>query len=79
MFNIGFGEFVVIILVVLVVFGPEKMPQLARSLGRAIREFRKAYNTVTEDVMTEVKDVRGVTKDIKEALPDKKEISHHGQ
>lgn len=66
MFNIGFGEFVLIVLIVFIVFGPGKMPQLARSLGATIREFRKACDTMTEEVMTETKDVRQVAQDIQQ-------------
>ena len=90
MFNIGFGEFVLIVLIVFIVFGPGKMPQLARSLGAAIREFRKACDTMTEEVMTETKDVRQVAQDVQqsvvpkevneinETIKDAKESVHHG-
>lgn len=42
MFGIGAGEFVVILVVGLIVFGPGKLPELGRALGKALREFRKA-------------------------------------
>ena len=42
MFGIGAGEFVVILIVGLIVFGPGKLPELGRALGKALREFRKA-------------------------------------
>lgn len=49
-FNIGFGELVIILLVALVIFGPQKLPELGRSLGQGIREFRRATQSLTEEV-----------------------------
>ncbi len=40
MFGIGAGEFVLILIVGLIVFGPSKLPELGRSLGKLLREFR---------------------------------------
>jgi len=40
--NLGFQEVLVILLVVLVLFGPRQLPRLARALGEAVREFQRA-------------------------------------
>ncbi|MDJ0866701.1 MAG: Sec-independent protein translocase protein TatB [Myxococcota bacterium] len=44
MFGIGMTELMVILVVALIVFGPTRLPELARSLGRAMGEFRRASN-----------------------------------
>lgn len=42
MFNIGPGELLVILLLALIIFGPGKLPEVGRALGRTINEFRRA-------------------------------------
>jgi TatA/E family protein of Tat protein translocase len=41
-FNIGPGELIIILIIALVVLGPGKLPDVAASLGKSVREFRKA-------------------------------------
>jgi sec-independent protein translocase protein TatA len=47
---IGTGELIVILCVVLILFGGKKLPELARSLGIGIREFKKACNGEEEQL-----------------------------
>ena len=47
MFGIGVPELSLILVVGLIVFGPGKLPEMGRSLGKGIREFRKASNALT--------------------------------
>ncbi|MBC9784802.1 twin-arginine translocase TatA/TatE family subunit [Heliobacillus mobilis] len=46
MFNIGVPEMLLILFVALIVFGPGKLPELGRSLGKSINEFKKATSDV---------------------------------
>ncbi len=48
--NIGGGELIIILLVILVLFGAKKIPDLAQGLGKGIREFKKAVRDVQDDV-----------------------------
>jgi twin arginine-targeting protein translocase, TatA/E family len=42
MFNLGFMEVLIILLIILILFGPSKLPELAKGMGNAIKEFKKA-------------------------------------
>ena len=48
--SIGFPEILVIVLLALVFFGPRRMPEMARALGKAMREFRKGLNEVQREL-----------------------------
>ncbi len=48
--NLGMGELVIILLVVLILFGSKKIPDLAQGLGKGIKEFKKAVRDVQEDI-----------------------------
>ena len=48
--NIGAGEILIIVLVVLILFGSKKIPELAQGIGKGMREFKKALNDVQEDI-----------------------------
>ncbi|MDZ7361415.1 MAG: twin-arginine translocase TatA/TatE family subunit [candidate division KSB1 bacterium] len=48
--NIGMSELLIIFVVVLLVFGPKKLPELARGLGRSIQEFKKAADDVKKEL-----------------------------
>jgi Tat protein translocase TatB subunit len=50
MFNIGMPELLVILTVALIVLGPKRLPEIARALGKAMAEFRKATSGLTEEL-----------------------------
>ena len=48
MFGIGAGEFIIILIVGLIVFGPSKLPEVGRAIGKGLREFRKAQAALSQ-------------------------------
>jgi TatA/E family protein of Tat protein translocase len=56
MFGIGFQEMLIILVVVLIFFGPKRLPDLAKSLGKGIAEFKKASEEVRRGIEEAVKE-----------------------
>jgi len=61
MFGLGFPELLLIFVIALVVFGPKKLPELGKSIGRAMAEFKKASDEFQESVREEMKEVEKTT------------------
>jgi TatA/E family protein of Tat protein translocase len=81
MFGIGMPEMLLILAIALIVIGPKKLPDLAKSLGRALREFKKATSELKESIEldSELKEVKkGFTNsfsDKKDALKSQPEVT----
>jgi len=50
MFGLSTWEILIILFIILVLFGGKKLPELARGLGKGIKEFKKASKEVTEEI-----------------------------
>lgn len=48
--SLGFAEMAIIFVIALIVFGPRKLPELGRSLGTAMREFRRSLNQIQREI-----------------------------
>ena len=59
MFGLGFQELLVILLILLLLFGANKIPELAKGLGKAIGQFKKSVNEVKKEVDDVDKQVKG--------------------
>ena len=70
--NLGGGEVVLILLVILLMFGGKGVPNIAKALGKGIREFKDAANGIQKDVM---QGTGGITNVIQEHIQEvKKEV-----
>lgn len=47
--NIGLPEIMIVLIIALIVFGPKRLPELGRSLGKGVREFRASINGEHDD------------------------------
>jgi sec-independent protein translocase protein TatA len=56
MFNIGPAELIVILIIALIVFGPKRLPEIGRTLGRSLQEFRRASNELRRDLDLDLND-----------------------
>ena len=63
MFGLGVGELLVILVIVLIIFGAGKLPEIGEGLGRGIRSFRKAIKQPDEIDITPKKDEAGAKPD----------------
>lgn len=52
LFNIGMPELILILIIALVVFGPAKLPEIGKALGRSLQEFKRATNEAAKDETT---------------------------
>jgi sec-independent protein translocase protein TatA len=70
--NIGFPELIIIFALALLVFGPKKLPEVGRSLGRALREFRRTTDEIKEKLEEEIQadDFKEIKTEINEFKKD---------
>lgn len=54
--DLSIGKILLIVVVILIFFGPKKIPDLAQSLGKGIREFKKAMRDVSDEVQKPIND-----------------------
>ena len=64
--NLGMGELLIILIVVLLLFGSKKIPEIAQGLGKGIREFKKSIKEVEEQITTP----NNVVSDLKKSVKD---------
>jgi TatA/E family protein of Tat protein translocase len=63
--NLGFSEMVFLFLLALIIFGPKKMPEIGRQIGKALNDFKRASNEFKAQIETEIANIeREVTPQI---------------
>ena len=69
--NLGMGELLVILIVVLLLFGSKKIPEIAQGLGKGIREFKKSVKDVQDQITlpdNDISDLKKSVKDVKDQV-----------
>ena len=64
--GIGPAELLLIFVIAVIVFGPGKLPELARTLGKAMRELRRMSLVVTAEFAKELRDIETISREVKE-------------
>jgi Tat protein translocase TatB subunit len=64
MFNMGIQELAVIFILALVFIGPKQLPELAKTLGKVFRDFKRASNEITDSLQREAKQFSDIKDDI---------------
>lgn len=79
-FNMSGGEILIILLVVFIVFGPSKIPELARSLGRVMNEVKKASGDLSREFKKEAtaieRDLRKTADDLTKEIDPLREVTN---
>ncbi len=72
MFNIGFSELILILLVAFLIVGPKDLPRVARSLGRFVRFLKEKWAEFVRetDMGDTISELKGVEKDLKKTIQD---------
>ena len=68
--NLGFPELILIFVIALLVFGPKKLPELGKSLGKGLREFKKATEDIKSNWDEHIKDVEKSVDEVKTTVSD---------
>lgn len=66
--NIGITELVVILLLALLVVGPERLPEMGRKLAETLRDLRKAYDNLTRELGPELQSIQQTTQELRESV-----------
>ena len=66
--NLGFPEILMIFIIALLVFGPKKLPELGKSLGKGLREFKKATDELKSNWDEQLKDVEKSVNEVKDTV-----------
>ena len=73
--NLAGPDLIIILLIILVLFGAKKLPELAKGLGQGIKEFKKATRDVTDEIQQSMDDSNYSAPQTKRVEPTQKQLS----
>jgi len=74
MFGLSFGEMAIVAILVLVLLGPDQVPAVARTMGKALRDFRRATDGIKQQLAAEMAPVERTLEDVAD-LPEDPELA----
>ena len=74
MFGVGFQELLIVVFIALIAFGPHRLPQIARDLGRFVSEARSALDEFNDELSA--KEVDEVRPDVEEPDAEEPKVEH---
>jgi|APFre7841882654_1041346.scaffolds.fasta_scaffold215198_1 TatA/E family protein of Tat protein translocase len=82
--NIGLPEMIFIMVIALIVFGPKKLPEIGRTLGKAIREFKKSTEDIKDKFEEQIRadEFKSIRDDLKKDLREadiRKDLTGDGE
>jgi sec-independent protein translocase protein TatB len=77
--NLGFPEMIFIFLMALIIFGPKKLPEIGKQIGRALNEFKRASNEFKSQIETEISnlDLEGERQIMPPSEPPRGSVASH--
>lgn len=72
--NIGITELIIVLLLALIVVGPERLPELGQKLGKTLRDLRRAYDNLTRDLGPELASIQKTTQELRESVESVRSI-----
>jgi Tat protein translocase TatB subunit len=76
MFDLGFQELIVIFIVVFLVFGPKRLPELGYTLGKTMNEIKKAFLIAKAKMENEINEAKETVEDVKKDIKDSLELKN---
>ena len=77
--SVGTGELILILVIALLFLGPERLPEIVRSVGKTIRQFRDALQSMSAEFGEELASVQEVTRDLQEGIRAVQEVRNLSQ